>query len=606
MSGLPVSIAGRGLPVTPIGGGDQLTVTATGSDTGRTLADRFADSVNVLDHIPYVYHAGIRAGTNTTDLRSYIQLALTAGAGGKVVFPYGTYRVDLSTDVALTPAAGTKIEGMGPGTIIEVVVAAGMAVQRRLWQMTNDNVGFADMKITVSSADTGSYVEIWRINTNGENLDIVDVDVDGGMEESGGSANWFTYILSGGSNSAGFSSIGVRGGEWQKAAYGFIVANASTGAFASIQLVGIDLHDFFYETLTFNVPAGTISDVSVVGCLFSAHQGYTISVSQPINLAAASVENFVVVGNNFSGPGLAIQLENNCVGFVISGNNIETANVDDDGIFVTDNDVGHSMTYYRPQRGSISGNTVRGVGKSTSTGVGIYFVWNGTGDAPADNIVCTGNLVSGYEYGISSSDEEESIVIAENVIEACSVGVFSNVGVGNIARNTLVDCDVGLRSSTGGRFGPHDMINVATPFDVLTSGTSLDSERRGGYETVRFHETITLDTGDAETNVGLTPNGVVLHAAIRIATEVVGLDSADHHVQLGVSGTTDRYADASQGSSATTIAVNKKDHYTFDLSIGAETSALILTVTGGSDNTPSAGAVEVEIVYISNSDLPDT
>lgn len=121
----------------------------------------------------------------------------------------------------------------------------------------------------------------------------------------------------------------------------------------------------------------------------------------------------------------------------------------------------------------------------------------------------------------------------------------------------------------------------------------------------RFHDTITLDTGDAETAVGLTPDGVLLSAAIRVSTEIAGLDSADHHIQLGINGTSDKYIDKAQGAAATTISANKKDNYTFNPDDGIEASALVLTVTGGGDNTPSAGAVEVEVIYITSSDLAD-
>lgn len=127
-----------------------------------------------------------------------------------------------------------------------------------------------------------------------------------------------------------------------------------------------------------------------------------------------------------------------------------------------------------------------------------------------------------------------------------------------------------------------------------------------GLTIVHFTDTVTLDTGDAETDVGLTPNGVILHAAIRVSTAIAGLDSADHHIQLGINGASDRYVDVANGSAATSIAVNVKDHYVGDPATnGPETSALVLTVTGGSDNTPSAGAVEVEVIYIAHTDLAD-
>jgi hypothetical protein len=119
----------------------------------------------------------------------------------------------------------------------------------------------------------------------------------------------------------------------------------------------------------------------------------------------------------------------------------------------------------------------------------------------------------------------------------------------------------------------------------------------------RFHQTITLATDGETTAVGLTPAGPILSAAIRVSTAIAGLDEADHHIQLGVAGTTDKYIDVANGSSATSIALNTKDSYVFDPADAPEAAALILTITGGSDVTPSSGAVEVEVIYMAANDL---
>jgi len=117
--------------------------------------------------------------------------------------------------------------------------------------------------------------------------------------------------------------------------------------------------------------------------------------------------------------------------------------------------------------------------------------------------------------------------------------------------------------------------------------------------------TVTLDTGDAETSVSLTPSGVILSAAIRVSTAIAGIDSADHHIQLGVNGTSDKYIDVAQGGAQTSIDVNKKGTYTFDPTDGVEAAAVVLTITGGADSIPTSGAVEIEIVYMGTTDLDD-
>lgn len=62
--------------------------------TYRSLTDRLKDSVSVLDFIPENLHAGIRAGTNTTALDSYIAAATTHCTTGSIKalhFPGGVY-----------------------------------------------------------------------------------------------------------------------------------------------------------------------------------------------------------------------------------------------------------------------------------------------------------------------------------------------------------------------------------------------------------------------------------------------------------------------------------------------------------------------------------
>lgn len=188
------------------------------------------------------------------------------------------------------------------------------------------------------------------------------------------------------------------------------------------------------------------------------------------------------------------------------------------------------------------------------------------------------------------------------------LGISAKLGNASSEVEERVSLDAVLTTATNGseaaewRFGA--MTGGAMVADIFTvSGAGADIGVSANMK--RFHDTVTLDTGDAETAVGLTPAAVLLSAAIRVSTEIAGLDSADHHIQLGINGTSDKYIDVAQGSSATTISANKKGSYTFDPTDGVEASALVLTITGGSDNTPSAGAVEVEVVYLDSSDLAD-
>lgn len=80
---------------------DEKSVVATGSDTPRTLADRFGDVVNVRD-----FGA---VGDGEHDDTEAIQKALNAGIGKTVFFPIGEYIV--SPDVTFIVSSNTKIVG---------------------------------------------------------------------------------------------------------------------------------------------------------------------------------------------------------------------------------------------------------------------------------------------------------------------------------------------------------------------------------------------------------------------------------------------------------------------------------------------------------------
>lgn len=143
-----------------------------------------------------------------------------------------------------------------------------------------------------------------------------------------------------------------------------------------------------------------------------------------------------------------------------------------------------------------------------------------------------------------------------------------------------------------------DVFVVDTTNGVVTTGIS--------HALKRFLKIVTLNTGGEETDVGLTPNAVIMSAAIRVSTEIQGLDSNNHTINLGLNGNIAKYISVAHGSAATTIAKNKKDSYTFDPTTDTESTALKLTIGVGTDKTPSAGAVEVEVLYLDSANLADT
>ena len=85
-------------------------ITATGSTTARTLANRLADVINVLD---YGASETETASNNTTYIQNAINAANTAG-GGIVFIPEGTYTINGDIEVK----ANVMFQGEGVGSII--------------------------------------------------------------------------------------------------------------------------------------------------------------------------------------------------------------------------------------------------------------------------------------------------------------------------------------------------------------------------------------------------------------------------------------------------------------------------------------------------------
>jgi hypothetical protein len=139
---------------------------------------------------------------------------------------------------------------------------------------------------------------------------------------------------------------------------------------------------------------------------------------------------------------------------------------------------------------------------------------------------------------------------------------------------------------------------------VPASGSAVSVGVSANFK--RFYAEITLATDADFTAIGLTPNAVILSAAIRVSVQITGLDSADHHISLGNSVALNLYCDAAQGGAATTIDVNKKGKFTFcTAGVNQEALALRLTISGGGDNIPSAGKCYVEVIYLDSSNLAD-
>ena len=124
-----------------------INVTSTGSTTARSLADRFADSVNILDYIPSDKHAGIVAGTNTDDLSSYFEDAIETSK--RVFIPKGNYHLNANINSkTILEGEGSKSTILRPynesGAVFVYTFAAMQTPVYDFWDYHSEvsNIGF--------------------------------------------------------------------------------------------------------------------------------------------------------------------------------------------------------------------------------------------------------------------------------------------------------------------------------------------------------------------------------------------------------------------------------------------------------------------------------
>lgn len=157
----------------------------------RAWQDKLRETVSVLDFIPVAEHAAIRAFTSTTDVASYIALAVTAAATLRcnVYFPSGRYKVGSTTTIT---SSYVRLVGDGAtNTIIYRDFASGPTFS---WNAASNAViiqcgmvGFGFTRNTATSLGSSNVAHI-KI-TAGLHVLVADIrgdDVVEGVEFVGG------------------------------------------------------------------------------------------------------------------------------------------------------------------------------------------------------------------------------------------------------------------------------------------------------------------------------------------------------------------------------------------------------------------------------------
>jgi hypothetical protein len=170
---------------------------------------------------------------------------------------------------------------------------------------------------------------------------------------------------------------------------------------------------------------------------------------------------------------------------------------------------------------------------------------------------------------------------------------------------TLLSVDQTTSSPTVDVFRIRDQSTVRYGyFYNTTESRGRIFDPNGGQQTRgTLTENVTLDIGNTwtDTTIQIPANSLVLGVTVRVTTGITGIDSTS--LQIGDSTTAARFGSIAAFTAGTTgVGLN---HLQGGISTDAagpivtSATAVRLTLAGGTDNTPSAGAVRVTIHYIS-------
>jgi hypothetical protein len=292
-------------------------VTSTGSTTGRTLQDRFADTVNVRDY-------GAK-GDGTTDDYAAIQRAvakINALGGGTLVFPKGVYWVgqhkisgggsaNSVTNFNFTTSTGLVIDGQG-----SVINMDGSFTRTADYTIVpygtysyQDTVGFSftdvrnltirDLEINGNSQNTvhvaameGGSTGIYLIHVLGATLSNVYVHhyPTDGMQISNNAGGFISRnVTVVGSRfdyngRLGAAITGLRGGTFTGTSFSY-TGHTAYGSHAPLGGVDIEPNDPSYAM------DGGSGDIAFNGCAFIDNGGYSAGSLGGISFAASNVSS---------------------------------------------------------------------------------------------------------------------------------------------------------------------------------------------------------------------------------------------------------------------------------------------------------------------------
>jgi len=429
------------------------SVTATGSTTARTLANRFADVVNVLD-----FGA---VGDGVADDTAAIQAAINSlSIGGTVLFPCGIYKTSSAINVSI---AGIILAGENRSkTIIRTTSATVNVIV-----LDAGNVGISNLRIEHATTRTsGSSISI---TTNASKIDVYQVDI----------VSPFIGISIPNIAIAKFESIDING------------AVATTGK--SIVVTGgfaISFVDCIFRNDPASRPESHIQIENVEDIVFSKCQ--CISGGINMNVIPGSGQAIGLLWCNDS------QFDDAATASIrlapATGGQVNEVTINSPWIKGTTNDVLAS---------TIGGGTISSLQVSNSLLVG---TGEGITSSGASNLILNGNKIGGHTTAISLSNTSGAVITGNiigshglysgNVLAIYLGGTTSNVIVSNndLRSNVTGITDSSASPETNVFHFNSGVGGSITPFTVPSTDWGIDFSKRSGF-TIAAAGTYQLGTG---------------------------------------------------------------------------------------------------------------
>lgn len=504
-----------------------LPVIATGSVTERTLADRFAEHINVKDHGA--------TGDGTTDDTTAIQAAITAANATthkRLYFPAGTYKYTAQ----LLWHDGAVWFGDGPEkSVLKLDSTAGNIVAIRT--NTTSNVANAKAVTSVTSSSTTATVTTTAAHgyTTGDLVNIVgatQIEYTGSFEITVTGATTFTYTFRGSATSP---------------ATGTITCTPRAYMQSSLTLQG--LHFQGYNAVLTVTPGAThsgmlrafsIENLVIEGCKFSDHKH--------ILLAMGGCKNVRVLNNEFTTFGRlpanwndgTLPAFDGGAAWWMAANPIDNSPSQDavfEGNYVHDGD---GAVYMMGQNVRVIGNTMRGmaegpynrrldVGAESNDSERFVFAHN-----TVEDVVSVWVQASGIELG------SKSAIVAYNTFRNCEGPAIDISDVCEdvlVIGNQCIDCAYftgttpdgsSTITQAGSIWVRSTSYSTNVPSGIKIIGNTIRSAA-GNYG-IRIYET----NGDTFDNLLITGNDLLGSASSSV--NYLTYDSADFGSDISIFG----------------------------------------------------------------------